>query len=292
MDIVIGKNSGFCQGVSYTVTKAYEAINNPNKAVYCLGEIVHNERVVNELKEKGMHFVESLEEIPANSLVIVRAHGATKEVYDEIHQKGFELLDLTCGKIRVIRNNILKENENSFIVMIGKKNHPETLGTISFCDNGMILESEDDFEELKSLLKVSNKKRIYILSQTTFGEERFIELSSKIRVVFYDYDVEVNNTICSSTHDRQEETKAMAITSDSMIIVGGKNSSNTKELYNVAKESCLNSFLIQDVNGLDDSITGIINQKKDVSIGIMAGASTTKEAVNEIVDKLKSFVIE
>jgi 4-hydroxy-3-methylbut-2-enyl diphosphate reductase len=77
-----------------------------------------------------------------------------------------------------------------------------------------------------------------------------------------------------------------------MIIVGGKNSSNTKELYNVAKESCLNSFLIQDVNGLDDSITGIINQKKDVSIGIMAGASTTKEAVNEIVDKLKSFVIE
>ena len=294
MEIVVGKTSGFCQGVEYTIKKAYEALgkmSETSKKVYCLGEIVHNERVVDELKSNGMIFVEKLEDIPDDSIVIIRAHGERKEIYDEIQKRNLELLDLTCGKIRVIRNKIA-ENIDSYIIMIGKKNHPETLGTISFCSNGMIVENEEDVAKLKEALSRIDIKKIYILSQTTFNEKAFLELVDRIKNEFGGYEINVNNTICSATHDRQEETKELSQNSDLMIIVGGKNSSNTKELYNISKGNCRNAFLIQGAEELDKitidnkTIKECIEKGLIDKIGIMAGASTSKEAVQEIIESL------
>ena len=296
MEIIVGKTSGFCQGVEYTVKKAYEILSKTNdlnkqnetkKKVYCLGEIVHNERVVGELSSNGMIFVSKLSDIPDGNIVIIRAHGERKEIYDEIAQRNLELIDLTCGRIRVIKNKIA-ENIDSYIVMIGKRKHPETLGTISFCKNGMIIEEESDLTELKSRVSQTNIKSIYILSQTTFNEELFLELVNKIKENFDGYEIKVDNTICKATHERQEETKEMSKNCDVMIIIGGKNSSNTKELFNISQENCKNVFLIQGEDELDNilidemSLKDCIKEGKIKKIGIMAGASTSQEAVEEI----------
>ncbi len=299
MEIIVGKTSGFCEGVRYTVQKAYEVLKETDKKVYCLGEIVHNERVVEELSKNGMIFVNDLPEIPNNSKVIIRAHGEEKKTYDEIEKRGLELLDLTCGKIRIIRHRIIRENDaSSFIVMIGKKNHPETNGTISFCKYGMIFESEEDINELEEKIKNAPVINIHILSQTTFSEELFEKLSSLIKERFEeDYKIIIDKTICNATHERQEETKELSQTVDLMIIIGGKNSSNTKELFEIANKNCKNAFLIQEEKDLDsivsnnESFEEFLKNNDIKRIGIMAGASTNKEAIDEVYNKLKNINI-
>ncbi len=284
MEIIVGKTSGFCQGVSYTVKKAYEALEE-NEKVYCLGEIVHNERVVDNLKDRGMIFVESLAEIPKNSKVIIRAHGEPKNTYDEIKEKELDLLDLTCGRIRVIKNKIEENKADSFIIMIGKKNHPETIGTISFCESGMIVEDEEDFSLLKQKIIKSKKEKIYVLSQTTFNEGLFNNIVERIKDEFKEYAITINNTICNATHERQEETKQIAQETDMMIIIGGKHSSNTKELFNIAQKNCENTILIQDYKELNyENLCQNVNK-----VGIMAGASTAKEAIDEVVENINKY---
>ena len=284
MEIIVGKTSGFCLGVANTVKRAYEELEKSNERLFCLGEIVHNERVVDELSRKGMVFVQNVDDAPNGSRLIIRAHGEPKETYEIAKQKSLNLIDLTCGKIKVIRSKIEKANGEAFIVLIGKKQHPETIGTISFANNGMIVENEEDFEELKEKVKKSSLNKIKILSQTTFNEEKFNELSNKINEYFPNYEVDIDNTICNATHERQEETKEIAKQVDYMKIIGGKNSSNTKELYNVAKDFCKNVALIQDVKDLANE--SLNNYSR---IGIIAGASTSESSINEVVEFLKSI---
>lgn len=277
MNITVGKLSGFCNGVSNTIKKAEEALDK-YKEVYCLGQIVHNERVIKSLEEKGMITINSIEEVPANSKVIIRAHGELKETYERAKEKNLEIIDLTCGKIKVIRNKIEKEMKDSFIVIIGKKNHPETLGVQSFSgDNSIIIEKEEDIEELINKL---NMKKIFIVSQTTFNSEKFDNLvkiiKEKIRT-----EIRIDKTICNATSNRQKETEELAQKVDCMIVVGGLNSSNTKELETVSKAHCKKVYLIQDFHDLIN-----ININEEDKIGIMAGASTPKEVVDEIVEYL------
>lgn len=277
VEIIIGKLSGFCNGVSNTVKSAKEALDKYDK-VYCLGQIVHNERVIDSLEEKGMITVNSIEEVPEGSKVIIRAHGELKETYEKAKSKNIEVIDLTCGKIKVIRNKIDKEKEDSFIVIIGKKNHPETLGVKSFSgNNSIIIENEEDINDL---IKELNMNKIFIVSQTTFNNEKFDYLVNKIKEKVKK-EIKVDKTICNATSNRQQETKELAEKVDCMIIVGGLNSSNTKELEVVAKEHCKKVFLVQTVQDLRK-----LNIDENAKVGIMAGASTPKEVVDEIVDYL------
>ena len=133
MNVIIGNTSGFCNCVSYTVKTAEEAIKN--EKIYCLGEIVHNERVINDLEKNGMITIKNIDEAPNNSKVIIRAHGELKETYDKALQKNIDILDLTCGKIKAIRVKISKRVDDHFIVIIGKKQHPESLGVLSYSGN-------------------------------------------------------------------------------------------------------------------------------------------------------------
>ena len=123
MEVVIGKMAGFCAGVENAVKKAEECIKEKG-TVYCLGEIVHNKQVIEELEKKGMKTVETLEEVPNGSTVIFRAHGEPEERYEEAKQKRLEIKDLTCGNVTVIHRKVEKERDDSFIVILGKKKHP------------------------------------------------------------------------------------------------------------------------------------------------------------------------
>lgn len=287
MEIIVGKTSGFCQGVAYTVKKATECLkeaNLNNEKLYCLGEIVHNERIIENFKKDGMIFVKDLSEIPNGAKVIFRAHGERKEIYELAKERNIEVIDLTCGKVRSVKNKAVSANEDSIILIFGKKDHPETLSTFSFCQDGFIAETADDLIEIKKEMSKIDKKKLYVVEQTTYNEEYFDSIVGKILEIFDDYDVKIEKTICNATHERQEETRAISKDVDSMIIVGGKNSSNTKELYNVANENCANSFLIQEAKDLDEIGFDFSKVNK---IGIMAGASTPDEVVNEVVKKLK-----
>ena len=280
MEIILGKTSGFCFGVANTVKRAYGELTNSNENVYCLGEIVHNERVVEELSQKGMIFVKNIDEVPNNSKLIIRAHGEPKQTYEKAQIKNIELLDLTCGKIKVIRSKIEKAKEDAFVILIGKKNHPETIGTISFAKYGQIVEEKDDIVNLEQIIKNSGLKRIKVLSQTTFSKEKFNTLSNEIINSFPNYEIDIDNTICDATSERQEETKEIAQNVDVMIVIGGKNSSNTKELYNVANKYCQNVIMIQDVSDID------IELKSDYKVGVIAGASTSEKSIEEVIDFL------
>ena len=279
MEIIIGKLSGFCNGVKNTIDKAEEALIN-NSNVYCLGQIVHNERVIKDLEDKGLTIVNSLDEIKDDSKVIIRAHGERKEIYDEIDKRGLDLIDLTCGKVKAIRIKVSREKDNHFIVIIGKKEHPETLGIKSFApNNSIIIENEEDIDELLD----KDFDSLYIVSQTTFNEDKFDMLVNMIKERV-DKDIIVDKTICDATSKRQEETRELSKDVDMMIIVGGKNSSNTKELEVIAKENCDNTYLIQDYNDLVE-----IDFNNIEKIGIMAGASTSYVVVDEIVNYLNNM---
>ena len=278
MNVIIGKTSGFCNGVSYTVKTAEEAIKN--EKIYCLGEIVHNERVINDLETNGMITIKNIDEAPNNSKVIIRAHGELKETYDKASQKNIAILDLTCGKIKAIRVKISKRVDDHFIVIIGKKEHPESLGVLSFSgNNSLIIEDFEDIDKNIEIINGSSMNKIYIVSQTTFNADKYDKLVDYLKSLT-EKDIIIDKTICDATSKRQNETKELSKKVNTMIIVGGKKSSNTKELELIAKEYCNNVLLVQNKD--DIQTENIIGE----NIGIMAGASTPNVVVDEIVDKL------
>lgn len=281
MNIVIGKTSGFCNGVENTIKRAEDALSK--EKIYCLGEIVHNERVINDLENKGMITISNIDDAPNNSKVIIRAHGELKETYDKAKEKNIEVIDLTCGKIKAIRVKISKKVEEHYIIIIGKKNHPESLGVLSFSgNNSSIIEDKEDIKDVITNFSKTNLNKIYIVSQTTFNSDKFDELVSIIKEST-NKEVEVDKTICDATSKRQNETRELSKTVDTMIIVGGKKSSNTKELEIIAKEHCNNVILIQDKDDLKD------NEIVGENIGIMAGASTPTIVVEEIINEIEKL---
>ena len=273
MQVILSKLSGFCGGVNNTITKAKEEILNTKEPVYCLGQIVHNEEVIKELESLGMITVDKLKNIPNNSKVIIRAHGEPQETYNIASQMNLQLIDLTCPKIKIIREKIYNHINDSFIIIIGKKNHPETIGNLSYCkENGIIIETSEDIIPSFKTYKNSKLSKVYIISQTTFSMELFDKLVEEIKKIYQNNDIIVDNTICNATENRQKEVSELSKKVNKMIIIGGKNSSNTKELFNIAKTHCEETYLIQNIADLSN----ISFTKKDI-IGIAAGASTPKE---------------
>ena len=154
MEIIIGKTSGFCHGVKNAVDKATEEVEMSNQTVYCLGELVHNKHVTNSLQEKGLIFIENIEE--ANGKTIIRAHGVTKQTYKKAQELGIELKDLTCPKVLKIHDIVEQySKEGYYIFLVGIANHPETIGTFSFCgNNSSIIENISDLEQVVTKLFV------------------------------------------------------------------------------------------------------------------------------------------
>lgn len=285
MEILIGKTAGFCYGVKRAVESAEKETNSSKELTYCLGEIVHNKQVVDELKQKGIKFIEAIEN--ANGKTIIRAHGVAKEVYDKAKEQGIELVDCTCPNVLKI-HKIAKEYAGNgyFIFLCGSKTHPENLGTISYCgENVYVIEKENDtFKALEKLEKTRIKK-LLVISQTTYSLEKFYIIEEIIKNELpRDIELEVKNTICKATELRQKETEEISKKVDMMIIIGGANSSNTKKLYEIASSNCENSICIETVDELP-----IQEVSKCEKIGIMAGASTPQKEIEKVVNKLKSL---
>ena len=283
MEIVVGKFAGFCNGVKYAVTKAEE--ESAKGKVYCLGELVHNRQVVKKLENNGMITVDSIEEVPDGETLIIRAHGEAESVYTKAKEKKLEVIDLTCGKVKAIHNKVKKAREDSFIIVIGKKTHPETIGTKGFSgENSFVIQTEDDILDAYKEYEKTNLGKIYVVCQTTISKEQFENIKKEIETNFVEAETIIDNTICDATGIRQDEVKEMSKRFNKMIIIGGKNSSNTKELVNIAKINCNNVYSIETIQDL-------IGEKFDINdkIGIMAGASTPENSIIEVKEYLEKL---
>ena len=281
MEIIVGKTAGFCFGVANAVNKTKKVLEG-EKEIYCLGELVHNKEVTKELENSGVIFINKVEE--ANRNIIIRAHGEPEATYKKIKELKLNLIDLTCPKVMKIHEIAKEYAENGFyILLVGQKEHPETIGTISYCGrNSDIIEKEEDIDKIITKLNGLKTNKILIISQTTFSLEKFKKITGIIKEKLSNVaKIEIKNTICTATKIRQEETYEIAKKVDLMIIIGGKNSSNTEKLYKISKSICKNSLLIENCKELDVNYI-----KKFNKIGIMAGASTPQKSITSVVEML------
>ena len=283
MEMIVGKTAGFCYGVKRAVEGAKEELENSNDNLYCLGELVHNKEVINYLSEKGLNFIDDINE--ATGETIIRAHGVEKRVYEIAKSKNIKLKDFTCPNVLKIHEIAEQYAKKGFYIFLtGAKDHPEIIGTISYCGSYLSLITKED-DTLKALrqFEKSKKKKLLLISQTTFSLEEFYIIKEIVQnETLKDVELVIKNTICMATELRQKETDEISKKVDYMIIIGGKNSSNTKKLFDIAQKNCPNSICIETKQDLN------LNELKNFDkIGIMAGASTPDESIKGVLEYLK-----
>ena len=284
MEIILGKSAGFCYGVRKAVDGAKNELKKAKgKTLYCLGEIVHNKQVIKELKERGLVFIEDIKE--AKGETIIRAHGIKKDIYNLAKKAKIEIKDFTCPNVLRIHKIAEEHAKRGYCIFLcGSKNHPENIGTLSFCgENVAVIETEEDVPSAIELLRRSRIRKLLVILKTTYSVERFKKIEKMIKErIPENIKLVIKNTICRATELRQMETEEIAKKVQYMIIIGGANSSNTKKLYEIGKSNCENCVCIETAKELD---LNIISKYKKV--GVMAGASTPQELIKEVVETLK-----
>ena len=274
MEVKLAKSAGFCFGVKRAVETVYKEIEKGGK-VYTYGPIIHNDEVVKDLEEKGVSVVRTLEEMEQieKGIMIIRSHGVSKAEYDRISELGFEIVDATCPFVKKIHRNVSKESaDGREVVIIGNANHPEVQG-IKGWSEGKCTVIETAEEALKYIPEIG--KKVTIVAQTTFNYKKFkdlVEIISK-----KGYDILALNTICNATEERQTEARELAKVCDAMIVIGGKQSSNTQKLVEICKSECADTYYIQTLVDLDLEVL-----KSFRSVGITAGASTPNNIIKEV----------
>jgi len=241
MKIEISKFNGFCSGVKTAVDKANKTLDEEKK-LYSYGEIIHNKDVVDKLNDKGLVVVEDVPETN-DAKLLIRAHGVGKHVVEKLKQNNLEVIDATCVKVKKIHKIVEEYKNNDYdIIIVGDKNHPEVLGILGWCNNeASIIDSSKELLEIG----IDTDKKYCLVSQTTFNTDTFKEILETIDEYNFS-NIEVYNTICDATRKRQEACVELASKCDVMLIIGGKNSSNTKKLYELSKKVCPDTFLIEN----------------------------------------------
>lgn len=275
MEITVAKSAGFCFGVQRAVDSVYKELEENSGKIYTFGPIIHNEQVVEDLNKRGIEVIDTVEQLKKikEGTVVIRSHGVAKEIYDILEQQKLKMVDATCPFVKKIHNIVLDESNNSkTIIIIGNDNHPEVEGIKGWVNGEVIVINK---EEQIEKLSLPEQTKACIVSQTTFNHNKFKYLVEIIRKK--GYDITVVNTICNATHVRQVEAQKISSKVDGMIVIGGKNSSNTQKLYDICRNECENTFYVQTVKDLN------LHELKSLkSIGITAGASTPKNIIEEV----------
>nr|MCR5544199.1 4-hydroxy-3-methylbut-2-enyl diphosphate reductase [Eubacterium sp.] len=257
MEVILASKAGFCFGVKRAVDKAFEEaekkINSDSgdsSAVFTFGPIIHNEEVTKRLKEKGVNVIESTDEIknlPAGTRIIIRSHGVGKDIYKIIEENGLQIVDATCPFVSNIHKIVSEQSEKGDVILIiGNPGHAEVEGTIGWSgDETYVINSVDDIRALPDI----KDRNITVVSQTTYSLKKFQELVAELQDIYY--NVNVCKTICNATEERQKEAEELSSSVDAMIVIGGRNSSNTQKLYEISRQQCNNTYYIQTLDDLD-----------------------------------------
>ncbi len=280
MQIITAKSAGFCFGVKRAVDKVYEEAQNSDVPVYTFGPIIHNEEVVGDLEERGVHAVSDINELKhmPKGTVVIRSHGVSKDIYDQIQSIGFKIVDATCPFVLKIHRFVKEYSEKGYhIIIIGNDSHPEVEGIKGWSNpqRTTVLQTKEEAVNFT----LSSGQKACIVSQTTFNYNKFQELVEIIQKK--GYDIIVLNTICNATEERQKE--AADIAAKAMIVIGGRHSSNTQKLFEICKNECANTYYIQTLDDLD------LTQFRSIdNVGITAGASTPNNIIEEVHKNVRS----
>ena len=286
MEVKVAKTAGFCFGVQRAVDKVYELIDSCQDRLFTLGPIIHNEEVVNDLAKKGVRVAseEELKTLPKGSTVVIRSHGVGKKVYDQLKECGLSYVDVTCPFVLKIHRIVEKESKaGSHIVIIGDPDHPEVVGICGWCIGSYtVIRTKQDALDFVP----PESKNVCIVSQTTFNYNKFKDLVEILSKKRYDNTVlnilNILNTICNATEERQREAKNIAGEVDTMLVVGGRHSSNTQKLFEICKKECGNTYYIQTPVDLDSEMFQCSSY-----VGITAGASTPNKIIEEVQEHVR-----
>ncbi|MDO5022044.1 MAG: 4-hydroxy-3-methylbut-2-enyl diphosphate reductase, partial [Eubacteriales bacterium] len=278
MRLTVAEHAGYCMGVRLAVSKALnvaqEAQENGLKC-FSLGNLINNPLAVESFKTKGLVPVQSVDEAK-DAILVIRSHGVSKEVMQKAEALAKQVQDCTCPFVKRLHETVHSYSQDGKpVIIIGDKNHPEIIGTAGWCQGDTyIISSKEEIDDLPETLNEA-----LVVVQTTFPEPAFEEIRKGIEERFP--NVQSKNTICSATKKRQQEAREIASLSDCMVIVGGKNSSNTRKLYQTCLEHCPESYLVERAAELPSHL---LQPDRDIKIGITAGASTPEWLLKEVVD--------
>ena len=277
-EVIVAKSAGFCFGAQRAVDTVYNQCGGKN--VFTYGPIIHNEEVVKDLENKGVHVINSADEINDDSTVIIRSHGVSKDVYDSLHEKNVNIVDATCPFVLKIHRLVEQYSREGYhIIIIGNETHPEVEGIKGWSDPAetTVIGTCEEAEKFT----LPTEKKVCIVSQTTFNYNKFQELVEIVNKKGYDNIV--LNTICNATEERQTEAERIAKEVDAMIVIGGKASSNTQKLFEICKNECENTYYIQTIKDLD-----LTRLKSTDNVGITAGASTPNNIIEEVQKNVRN----
>ncbi len=274
--IILAKSAGFCFGVKNAVDGLEK--HAAQGSIATLGHIIHNGDVVRHFENMGVYSYDDISLVPQGTKVAIRAHGVSESVINELVGKNVEYVDLTCPFVKKI-HNIVADNykKGKTIVIVGNANHPEVIGINGWCGNcALIAGACEDLHQ-----KISQDDDICVVSQTTMDRATFEKIVNYLKNSCK--SVQVFDTICSATSTRQTEAGKIAAKVDMMLVIGGKNSSNTTKLTAICKKYCNNTYQIENFGDLPQDI----NIPK--IIGITAGASTPAAIIKEVVEKMEEM---
>lgn len=278
MEVILAEHAGFCFGVERAVEQVYEQAAT-GKPIYTYGPIIHNEEVVKDLSHKGVRVIEKEEELSQirEGTIVIRSHGVARRVCEQIKEQGLECVDATCPFVKRIHTIVEKESEaGKRVVIIGNAGHPEVEGIKGWAKTDTVVIGT--LEEAKNFT-CNPEEELCIVSQTTFNYNKFQDMVE----IFKEkgYNGSVVNTICNATEVRQTEARKIAAKVDVMIVIGGNHSSNTRKLYEICRQECVNTYFIQTLDDLH------LDLPKSVRlVGITAGASTP----NNIIEEVQNYV--
>lgn len=268
--IIIAKNAGFCFGVKRAVDSVFDLMGKYDK-IYTLGELIHNKHVIKKLEEKGVLVAETPNEIicEGKTAVIIRSHGIAQDTYKMLENLQADVIDLTCPFVKRIHNKVF-ETSHKNVIIVGKAAHPEVVGIQGWVKgNAFVVENAAEAEEF------SLEEDVLVVAQTTITKELWREVTEILSKKIKNY--EEFNSICDTTQKRQDEAQELARKSDVVLVIGGKNSSNTQKLYNLSKKYCDKTYYIENIDELP--LENILSS--DI-ISILAGASTPDWIIREV----------
>ncbi len=296
MKIEIARHSGFCFGVKRAMKMIDRTLqNNGNGKVWTLGPIIHNSQVVERLKDRGLGVIESLARIKSGK-VFIRCHGVSPKLLKEYGNRKLKIIDATCPFVKNSHRIAESLNRNGYaLIIVGDKNHPEIKSTMGFFD-GDVTVIKDEKEAARIKLK---GRRFGVIAQTTQAVENYSKVICELMKRDF-LEMRIYNTICPDTVKRQSSCREIARGSSIMLIVGGKNSANTKRLFEICNQMRVKSYHIEDASQIDPAWVKS-NPKKDrpspfhiregsnYKVGIISGASTPEWIVNGVINRLKEI---
>ncbi len=282
MNIILAENAGFCFGVSRAVDEAVKIQKKENRKIYTLGPLIHNNDVVKYLEKNNIYALE-LEDalkLPELNVIIIRSHGISEDILNSLKNAKLKIYNLTCPFVSNIQKKVRKYADEGYqIIILGNKNHPEVIGINGWCYNNAIITINGEFSENE---KRGIKPKVCLVSQTTLKIEDYQNAVKNISILTK--ELIAFNTICASTKVRQKSADKVSKKVDAMIVIGGKNSSNTTKLYEISKRNCKNTIHIEN----SKELTMDFINKNYKNIGITAGASTPDWIIREVLDKMNT----